>query len=138
MKWFGFLDGVARFEANTAPARARRLAGRIAFGTACAIAGGAAFAGDATAGAEKAKQVCAACHGVDGTGVQALPDYPKLAGQHEDYLLQALKQYKSGARKNPIMGGMVQPLSEKDMNDLAAYFSEQKGTLFVQRESILR
>ena len=82
---------------------------------------------------EKAKQVCSACHGADGTGVPQFPDYPKLAGQHRDYLVQALKQYKSGARKNPIMAGMVQTLTEDDIDDLAAYFSEQKGTLFVTR-----
>jgi len=98
-----------------------------------ALAATACFGADSAAGAEKAKQVCAACHGADGSGVQALPDYPKLAGQREDYLLQALKQYKSGARKNPIMSGMVQPLTEEDMADLAAYFSAQKGPLFVTR-----
>jgi len=92
-----------------------------------------AGAADAAAGAEKAKQVCAACHGADGAGVAQFPDYPKLAGQHRDYLLQALRQYKAGSRKNPIMGGMVQALSPKDMEDVALYFSEQKGSLYVKR-----
>lgn len=95
-----------------------------------------ALAGDAAAGAEKAKTVCAACHGADGNTSTA-PDFPKLAGQHEDYLLQALKQYKSGARKNPIMAAQVQPLSVADMENLAAYFAAQSGSLYLIRESRL-
>ena len=94
---------------------------------------GTASAQDAAAGAEKAKQVCAACHGADGAGVQQFPDYPKLAGQHEDYLYKALRDYKTGARKNPIMASQAQPLSTKEMRDLAAYFSRQNGPLFVTR-----
>ena len=65
------------------------------------------------------------CHGAD--GVSAVPSCPKLAGQNRDYLSQALKDYKSGKRKNPIMGGQVQSLSDADMLDLTAYFSKQKG-----------
>ena len=96
-----------------------------------------AFAGDAAAGAQKAKTVCAACHGPDGNTSTA-PDFPRLAGQHEDYLLQAMKQYKSGARKNPIMQAQVQPLSTKEMEDLAAYFAQQKGSLYLIRESRMK
>ena len=99
-------------------------AGLFAAALPCAAQSGAA---------EKAKQICAACHGVDGSGVAAFPDYPKLAGQQRDYLVQALKQYKSGARKNPIMGGMAQILSPQDIEDLADFFSAQKSTLFVTR-----
>ncbi|HEY9381543.1 MAG TPA: cytochrome c [Burkholderiales bacterium] len=95
-----------------------------------------AFAGDAAAGADKAKQVCAACHGADGN-TPSTPDFPKLAGQYEDYLLQALKQYKSGARKNPIMAAQVQPLSAKDMENLAAYYASQPGSIFLIKESRL-
>jgi cytochrome c553 len=97
------------------------------------LSAGAALAGDAAAGAEKAKAVCAACHGADGTGVAAFPDYPRLAGQRADYLVEALKQYKSGARKNPIMGGMAQPLSVKEIEDVAAWFASQSGPLTVIR-----
>jgi len=68
---------------------------------------------------------CAACHGFDGNST--VSSFPKLAGQHRDYLLQALHEYKIGVRKNPIMGGQVQALSDADMQDLATYFSEQKG-----------
>jgi cytochrome c553 len=76
--------------------------------------------------AGKAKSTaCAACHGTD--GVSTVPTFPKLAGQHHDYLYQALKDYKAGKRKNPIMAGMAANLSDADMADLAAYFSAQKG-----------
>lgn len=76
--------------------------------------------------AGKAKSTaCAACHGVDGNSPTAL--FPRLAGQHKDYLYHSLKAYKSGKRKNPIMAGQVQNLSLADMEDLAAYYSKQKG-----------
>ena len=88
---------------------------------------GAASGADLQAGAAKAKEICQACHGMDGNS--QVPDYPKLGGQRPDYLAKALRDYKSGARKNPIMGGQVSGLSAQDMADLAAYFSSQKGTL---------
>lgn len=88
-------------------------------------------AGDADAGRQKS-QVCAACHGADGNTPTG-PDFPRLAGQREDYLLKALRDYKSGARKNPIMAGQVANLKPEDMADLAAYFSSQKGSLHVVR-----
>lgn len=76
--------------------------------------------------AGKAKSTaCAACHGAD--GVSAVPAFPKLAGQHRDYIYQVLKDYKAGKRKNPIMAGQVANLSDADMADLAAYFSAQQG-----------
>ena len=76
--------------------------------------------------AGKAKSTtCAACHGAD--GVSSVPSFPKLAGQNRDYLVQALKDYKAGKRKNPIMAGQVQALSETDVLDLALYFSKLKG-----------
>ena len=55
------------------------------------------------------------------------PDFPRLAGQHEDYLLRALLDYKLGNRKDPIMQGQVANLSKQDFADLAAWFSSQKG-----------
>jgi len=81
-------------------------------------------AGDYEAGKAKST-TCAACHGPDGTST--VTSFPRLAGQHRDYLLQALHEYKIGVRKNPIMGGQAQALSDTDMQDLATYFSEQKG-----------
>ena len=80
--------------------------------------------GNAAAGKEKS-QACAGCHGADGNS--ASTDFPRLAGQHADYIESALLQYKTGKRKNPIMGGMAKNLSRQDMADLAAYFSSQKG-----------
>jgi cytochrome c553 len=80
-------------------------------------------AGNAAAGKEKSK-TCAACHGATGDSTNA--QFPKLAGQYEDYIARALSEYKSGARKNPIMKGFASGLSEQDMEDLGAYFASQK------------
>ena len=77
--------------------------------------------GNVAAGSTKAKQVCAACHGADGNKTLDAT-YPKLAGQYPDYLSKALHDYKSGKRKNPIMGGQAQTLSEQDIANVAAYF----------------
>ncbi|MHB9117059.1 MAG: c-type cytochrome [Burkholderiales bacterium] len=68
--------------------------------------------------------VCIACHGADGNSVSSAN--PKLAGQHSEYLLKQLQNFKSGERKNPIMSGMVATLTPEDMQNLAAYFSSQK------------
>ena len=83
-----------------------------------------AFAGDPEAG-QKKSQACVACHGPDGNS--PAPDFPKIAGQHYDYLVKALKDYKSGARKNAIMAPIVANLTQRDVEDLAAHFSSQKG-----------
>jgi cytochrome c553 len=91
------------------------------------VAPAAALAhGDAAAGKQKAT-VCFACHGADGNAAD--PQYPRLAGQWDSYIVQALKEYKSGERDNPIMKGFVTTLSEQDMEDLAAYFSSLPGKL---------
>jgi len=79
--------------------------------------------GDATAGQAKAA-VCGACHGMDGNSADA--QYPKLAGQSEQYIARQLTDFKSGKRQNPIMMGMAMPLSEQDMHDVGAYFASQK------------
>ena len=84
----------------------------------------AAASGDAEVGRKKSAP-CAACHGAN--GVSASPDFPNLAGQYPDYLEAALKHYKSGKRKNPIMQGQVANLEPKDMMDLSAYFASQKA-----------
>lgn len=85
-----------------------------------------AYAGQGSYEAGKSKSAsCAACHGAD--GVSQIPAFPVLAGQHQDYLYQALKDYKSGKRANPIMAEQVKTLSDADLRDLAAYFSRQKG-----------
>ena len=85
---------------------------------------GPAIAGDPAAG-QKLSQTCVACHGPDGNSPS--PEFPKIAGQHYDYLVKVLKDYKSGARKNAIMAPMAANLTPRDIDDLAAYFSSQKG-----------
>jgi cytochrome c553 len=85
-----------------------------------------AHAAKGNAEAGKAKSTpCAGCHGPD--GISTVSSFPKLAGQHRDYLYHSLKDYKTGKRKNPIMAGQVANLSDADMADLAAYFAAQKG-----------
>lgn len=80
----------------------------------------AASAGDAAAGAKKAV-TCMACHGKDGISIAGT--YPNLAGQKEQYIIKALKAYKSGARTDPMMKPMAAPLSDTDIENLAAYYS---------------
>jgi len=87
---------------------------------------------DAGKGREKAKAVCAACHGEDGAKPSA-PDQPILAGQYYDYLLRALGDYKNGRRNNAIMKGFAAQLSKQDMEDLSAWFASQKSPLRDQR-----
>ncbi len=77
--------------------------------------------GDVAAGQKKASQICQSCHGMDGKGIN--DTYPKLAGQFADYMVKALQDYKSGARKNPIMSGFAAGLTEEDMENVAAYYS---------------
>ena len=84
----------------------------------------AAASGDAEVGKKKSTP-CAACHGAN--GVSPTPEFPSLAGQYPDYLESALKHYKNGKRRNPIMQGQVANLTPKDMMDLAAFFSTQKA-----------
>jgi cytochrome c553 len=76
-----------------------------------------------------AAQVCAGCHGPDGAAKSMADEYPVLAGQHRDYLLQALKDYKSGKRKNPIMAGIIAGVDAKDFPDIAQFYSQQKSLL---------
>lgn len=71
--------------------------------------------------------VCAACHGADGNSAISLN--PKLAGQHPEYLLKQLNNFKEGKRANAVMSGMVANLTPEDMQNLAAYFSSQTQTL---------
>ena len=90
------------------------------------LSGTATAAGDAAAGKEKSAP-CAACHMADGNSTD--PNFPRLAGQHADYIVKALEDYKSGARKNPIMNGLAAPLNKQDREDLGAYFASQAGGL---------
>jgi cytochrome c553 len=80
--------------------------------------------GDPAAGQSKS-QVCQACHGLDGKSIA--PIYPNLAGQHEDYLVKALADYRAGRRTNAIMAPMAANLSDQDIEDLAAWYASQDG-----------
>lgn len=73
-----------------------------------------------------ATQTCAACHGPDGAKT-IMEDYPILAGQQADYIVQALKDYKSGTRKNAIMAGIMTSVNEKDFPAIAQFYSQQTG-----------
>ena len=90
-------------------------------------------AGDPAAGQKKA-EVCASCHGPN--GVSPTPNFPILAGQYNDYLVQALRQYQSGERDNAVMKGFATGLSRQDMLDLAAWFSSQGGLVAPRIKSI--
>ena len=83
-------------------------------------ANSASRAGDAKAGRAKA-MMCQACHGLD--GLSKTPDAPNIAGQIEPYLVTQLQAFKSGARKNDAMSVVAPSLSDKDIEDLAAYFA---------------
>lgn len=72
---------------------------------------------------KKAQELCVSCHGPDGISIAAI--YPTLAGQHADYIQRALLDYKSGARKNAIMGGFVADLTPEQIRELAHFFSSQ-------------
>ena len=90
--------------------------------------------GDAAAGATKAA-ACAACHGLDGNSAD--PQYPKLAGQHENYIARQLSLYKSGGRQNAIMLGFASTLSAQDMRDIGAYFASQKVVPGIADDSLV-
>ncbi|MCS4505925.1 Cytochrome c4 [wastewater metagenome] len=96
----------------------------LAAGVMLAMAGAAHAAGDPAAGAEKSA-TCLGCHGVDGYR-NAYPAYhvPKLGGQHAQYIVSALKAYKSGQREHVTMQAQASSLSEQDMQDIAAYFAQ--------------
>ena len=81
---------------------------------------GAAEAADARAGRQKTV-VCQACHGLD--GLSKNPEAPNLAGQIEGYMVKALKEYRSGERKNESMNIVAKDLSDEDMADVSAYYA---------------
>jgi cytochrome c553 len=90
--------------------------------------------GNAEAGKAKSA-ICAACHGADGNSVAGT--WPKLAGQNAGYIVQELQKFKSGARENASMTGMVANLTPEDMADLAAYFSSQTRTQGAASEALV-
>jgi cytochrome c553 len=84
------------------------------------VSGSVCAAGDVKAGRAKAL-MCQACHGLD--GLSKTPDAPNIAAQTEPYIVAQLQAFKAGARKNDAMSLVAPSLSDKDIEDLAAYFS---------------
>src|SRR5262245_3537558 len=104
------------------------------------LAQGSPTAGDVSKGQQIASQVCAACHAADGNSTQAVN--PVLAGQHSEYTLKQLQNFKPqggkpAERPSPVMAGMVATLSVDDMRNVAAYFESQKPKPRAARDAAL-
>lgn len=97
----------------------------------CLVFSAQAFAieyGNARAGGQTFQsRGCVNCHGQGGHSTS--PMFPILAGQYQDYIVQALKSYKDGKRQNPIMSGQASGLSDSDIWNISAYLSQQSSTL---------
>jgi cytochrome c553 len=89
------------------------------------MTGVAQAAADINAGRQKSTS-CGSCHGKDGNS--AMPMFPKLAGQNEEYLIKQMQAFKDGARTGATMGAVVQGLSTQDIQDIAAYYEAQQVT----------
>ena len=95
----------------------------VVLAMAMSVGGVAQAGGDAAAGKAKAK-TCAGCHGA--SGISNNPAWPNLAGQKDAYLIKAMKAYRDGTRKDPMMSPMAKNLSDADIANLAAYYSSLK------------
>jgi cytochrome c553 len=93
----------------------------LSFGAVLAFASTQLLAAGSIENGKQKAATCFACHGADGNSID--PQYPRLAGQYNMYLQQALNEYKNGQRDNAIMKGFVAQLSDQDIQDVAAYFS---------------
>ena len=94
---------------------------------ACSTLSSASLAQADAAKGQAKSATCVACHGADGNSTN--PEWPKLAGQHPAYIVKQLKDFKQGkTRSNALMTGMVAPLSDDDMANLAAYYSSQSAS----------
>jgi cytochrome c553 len=80
---------------------------------------------DAVAAGREGSMTCQACHGQD--GVAPRPEWPNLAGQHVSYLLQSMRQYRSGERTNAVMAPLVGSLDDETLEALAAFYAAQPG-----------
>lgn len=92
----------------------------IVAGAGLMLIGSTVMAGNPDVGKTKAT-LCAGCHGMN--GISAIPNYPNLKGQKEQYLVKALRAYRDGQRSDPLMSPMAKPLSDTDIDNLAAYYS---------------
>jgi cytochrome c553 len=93
-----------------------------------ALVAATAHAQNPDAGREKSRP-CAACHGPDGNSPS--PEFPRIAGQHYDYLVRSLQEYRKGLRKNAIMQPQAVNLTDRDIRDLAAFYSRQPGLVTI-------
>lgn len=96
---------------------------KLGLALALSLAAFSAQAGDVAAGKAKSA-VCAACHGMN--GISAIDMYPNIAGQKAAYILKQLKAFKDGTRTDPQMSPMAAPLTDADMENLAAYYASLK------------
>lgn len=99
---------------------------------------GATLIGNIEAGKAKSS-TCAACHNADGNST--IPNWPKIAGQYENYFVKQLKDYQQGEkgpRYDPTMMGMVANLSDQDIADLAAFYASQTQTLGKAKEEYVK
>jgi len=97
----------------------RKIAGVIITGVLMSVSG-SVLAGDAAAGKAKSA-TCAGCHGP--AGISNNPLWPNLAGQKEGYIVKQIKAFRDGGRSDPMMSPMAKPLTDADIDNLAAYFS---------------
>lgn len=101
----------------------KKLASVLISSVLLAVSGASMAGGDAAAGKAKAAS-CAGCHGAN--GVSSNPMWPNLAGQQAGYLVKQLKAFRDGTRSDPMMSPMAKPLSDTDIENVAAYFSSLK------------
>jgi cytochrome c553 len=90
---------------------------------------------DLNAGSAKYAPVCAACHGADGNS--SIAENPKLAGQHPDYLVKQLQEFKSGKRASPVMKAFADQLSDQDMKNIGFWLATQKPKAGAARDKDL-
>ena len=112
---------------RTAAKRTRRLR-VLALAFCASLACTSATGANDDVGKKKADESCAACHGPEGNK-PITAETPRLAGQQYDYLVQSLTAYRKGTRDNAVMTAMARPLTEKEIRDLASYFSRQQGLI---------
>lgn len=96
------------------------------------LAASTAVAADLAAGRKIAEERCATCHGKDGN-TPIDPSYPRLSGQHQDYLVHSLRAYKQDDRKHAIMSAQAKLLSRADMENLAAFYAQLPGMMSSKR-----
>ena len=112
--------GGGRFNNPMESVKMKKLVSVIAMGVLLGLSGATMAAGDAAAGKAKAA-TCAGCHGAN--GISNNPMWPNLKGQKEGYLIKQLKAFRDGTRTDPMMSPMAKPLTDAEIDNLAAYFS---------------